>query len=91
MAKYRAPRASSGSIAFGTLFTTPTPYLSLSTSKRRRKALPKRERVEINLNSSSEDLPKANEVIATKVPRFSAARIYSSPLTGFSSTATKKS
>ena len=81
MAKYRAPRASSSSIAFSTL----------STSKRRRKALPKRERAEINLNSSSEDLPKANKVIAAKVPRFSAARIRSSPLTGFGSTTTKKS
>ena len=91
MAKYRVPRASSSSITFSTLFTTSTPYLSLSTNKRRYKALPKRERVKINLNFSSEDLPKANEVIAAKVPRFGTARIRSSPLTRFSSTATKKS
>ena len=91
MAKYYAPRASSSSIAFSTLFTTPIFYLFLFTSKRRYKALPKRKRVKINLNSFSEDLPKANEVIAAKVPRFGATRIRSSPLTGFSSTTTKKS
>jgi hypothetical protein len=67
------------------------PYLPLFGSKRRRKALPKRERVEINLNSSDKDLPRADEVIATKVPHFGTTRIRSSSLTGFGSSATKKS
>ena len=91
MAKRGVTKASSSSIAFSTLSTTPTPYLPLFSSKRRYKALPKRERVKIDLNSSNEDLPRANEVIITKVPRFSTARIYSSSLTRFGSSTTKKS
>jgi hypothetical protein len=91
LAKRGVTKASSRSIAFGALSTTPTPYLPLFSSKRRYKALPKRERVKINLNSSNKDLPRVNKVIITKVPRFSTTRIYSSSLTGFGSAATKKS
>ena len=90
LAKYRAPRASSNSITFSTLFTAPTPYLFLSTSKQHYKALPKREQVKIDFNSFSKDLFKADKVIAAKVPCFSTTRIYSSFLTGFSSATTKK-
>ena len=64
--------------------------LSLSASKRRRKASLKCNWVEINLNSSNEDLSVANEVIMAKVPRFSAGKTRSGFLTGFSFTATKK-
>jgi hypothetical protein len=91
LAKCGVTKASSSSIAFSTLSTTPTPYLPLFSSKRRHKALPKCKRVKINLNSSNKDLPRANKVIATKVPYFSTTRIYSSSLTGFGSSTTKKS
>ena len=37
------------------------------------------------------DLSRVNEVIITKVPYFSTTKIYSSSLTRFSSTTTKKS
>jgi hypothetical protein len=67
------------------------PYLPLFSSKRHYKALPKRKRVKINLNSSNKDLPRVNKVIITKVPRFSTTRIHSSSLAGFSSATTKKS
>ena len=91
MAKRGVTKASSSSVAFGALSTTPTPYLPLFSSKRRYKALPKRGRVKITLYSSNEDLPRVNKVIATKVPRFSTAKIYSSSLTRFGSTTAKKS
>ena len=91
MAKYGVTKASSSSVAFSALSTAPTPYLPLFSSKWRRKALPKRGRVKIALYSSNEDLPRVNEVIITKVPRFSTTKIYSSSLTGFGSTTTKKS
>ena len=67
------------------------PYLPLFSSKRRYKALPKRGRVKINLYSSNEDLPRVNKIIITKVPCFSTTKIYSSSLTKFSSSTTKKS
>ena len=91
MAKRGVTKASSSSIAFSALSTTPTPYLPLFSSKRRYKALLKRERVKINLNSSNKDLPRVNKVIITKVSRFSTTKIYSSFLTRFGSATTKKS
>ena len=91
MAKRGVTKASSSSVAFSTLSTTPTPYLPLFSSKRRYKALPKRGRVKINLYSSNEDLPRVNEVITTKVPYFGTTKIRSSSLTRFGSTTTKKS
>jgi hypothetical protein len=91
LAKRGVTKASSGSVAFGALSTTPTPYLPLFSSKQRYKALPKRGRVKIDLYSSNEDLPRVNKVITTKVPRFSAAKIRSSSSTGFGSSTTKKS
>jgi len=91
LAKRGITKVSSGSIAFSALSTTPILYLPLFSSKWRYKAIPKRERVKINLNSFKEDLFGVNEVITTKMPRFSTARIYSSPLAGFSSITTKKS
>jgi hypothetical protein len=91
LAKRGVTKASSGSITFSALSTTPIPYLPLFSSKWRYKALPKRKRVKINLNSSNEDLPRANKVIITKVPYFSTIRIYSSSLTRFSFSTTKKS
>ena len=66
------------------------PHLSLFTSKWRRKALPKCKWVKINFNSSSKDFPKANKIIAAKVPYFSIIRIRFSSLTGFGFTTTKK-
>ena len=80
MAKRGVTKASSSSIAFSALSTTPIPRLPLFSSKRRYKALPKRGRVEINLYSSNKDLPRVNKVIATKVPvteRAQAVIIYS--------------
>ena len=65
--------------------------IAITSSKRHYKALPKRERVKINLNSSNKDLLRANEIIITKVPYFGTTRIYSSSLTRFSSSTTKKS
>ena len=91
LAKRGVTKASFSSVAFSALSTAPTPHLSLFSSKRRHKATPKHERVKIDLNSSEEDLPRVNEVIITKVPRFSTAKIYSSPSAGFSSAATRKS
>jgi hypothetical protein len=91
LAKRGVTKASSSSIAFSALSTTPILYLPLFSSKRRYKALPKRKRVKIDLNSSNKDLSKANKVITTKVPRFSTTRIYSSSLTRFGSSTTKKS
>jgi hypothetical protein len=91
LAKHGVNKASSSSITFSTLSTTPIPYLPLFSSKRRYKALPKYKRVKINLNSSNKDLPKVNEVIITKVPRFSTTRIYSSSSARFGSATTKKS
>ena len=67
------------------------PYLPLFSSKRRYKALPKYRRVKIDLYSSNKDLSRVNKVIITKVPRFSTTKIYSSSLTRFSSSTTKKS
>ena len=91
LAKRSVTKASSSSVAFGTLSTAPIPHLPLFSSKRRYKALPKRGRVKIALYSSNKDLPRVNKVIATKVPRFSTTRIYSSSSAGFSSATTKKS
>ena len=91
LAKYSVTKASSSSIAFGALSTTPTPYLPLFSSKQRYKALPKHRRVNINLYSSNKDLPRVNKVITTKVPHFSTAKIYFSSLTRFGSSTTKKS
>ena len=91
LAKRGVTKASSSSVAFSTLSTTPTPYLPLFSSKQRYKALPKRGRVKINLYSSNKDLPRVNKVIATKVPHFSTTKIHSSSLTRFGSSATKKS
>ena len=91
MAKYSVTKASSSSITFSVLSTAPTPYLPLFSSKRRYKALPKRGRVKIDLYSSNKDLPRVNKVIATKVPCFGTTKIRFSSLTGFSSSATKKS
>jgi hypothetical protein len=91
LAKRGVTKASSSSIAFSALSTTPIPYLPLFSSKRRYKALPKRGRVKINLYSSNKDLPRVNKVITTKVPRFSTAKIHSSSLTRFGSSTTKKS
>ena len=91
MAKRSVTKASSSSIAFSALSTTPTPYLPLFSSKRYYKALPKRGQVKINLYSSNKDLPRVNKVIATKVPYFGTAKIRSSSSTGFGSSATKKS
>ena len=91
MAKRGVTKASSSSIAFSALSTTPIPYLPLFSSKRRYKALPKRGWVNINLYSSNKDLPRVNKVIATKVPYFGTTKIYSSSSTRFSSSATKKS
>ena len=91
LAKRGVTKASSSSVAFSASSTTPTPCLPLFSSKQRYKALPKRGRVKINLYSSNKDLPRANKVIITKVPHFSTTRIYSSSLTGFGSSTTKKS
>ena len=91
LAKCGVTKASSSSIIFSILSTTPIPYLPLFSSKQRYKALPKRERVKINLYFSNKDLPRANKIIITKVPRFSTTRIYSSSLTRFSSSTTNKS
>jgi hypothetical protein len=91
LAKRGVTKAFFGSVAFSALSTTPIPYLPLFSSKWRYKALPKRERVKINLNSSDKGLPRVNKVITTKVPRFSTTRIYSSSLARFSSATTKKS
>jgi hypothetical protein len=91
LAKRGVIKASSSSVAFSALSTAPTPYLPLFSSKRRYKVLPKRGRVKIDLYSSNEDLSRVNEVIATKVPRFGTAKIYSSSSTRFSSSTTKKS
>jgi len=90
LAKYGVTKASSSSVTFSALSTAPISYLPLFSSKWRYKAIPKRERVKINLNSSKEDLPRVNEVITTKVPYFSTTRIYSSPSARFGSTTTKK-
>jgi hypothetical protein len=91
LAKRGVNKASSGFVAFGASSTAPTPRLPSFSSKRRREASPERERVEIDLNSSDEDLPGVDEVIATKVPRFGTARIRSGSSAGFGSAATKKS
>ena len=91
MAKRGVTKASSSSVTFSALSTTPTPYLPLFSSKRHYKALPKYKQVKINFNSSNKDLPRVNKVIITKVPHFSTTKIYSSSLTRFSSTITKKS
>jgi len=42
LAKRGVTKVSSSSVAFSALFTTPTPYLFLFSSKRRYKAIPKR-------------------------------------------------
>ena len=91
MAKRGITKASSSSVAFSALFTTPIPHLPSFSSKWRRKALPKRGWVKIALYSSNKDLPRVNKVIATKVPYFGTAKIYSSSSTGFGSAAAKKS
>jgi hypothetical protein len=91
LAKRGVTKASSGSVAFSALSTTPTPYLPSFSSKRRHKALPKRGRVKIDLYSSNKDLPRVNKVIVTKVPRFSTTKIRSSSSTRFGSSTTKKS
>jgi len=65
--------------------------MPLFSSKWRYKAIPKRKRVKINLNSSKEDLPRVNKVIITKVPHFGTIKIYSSPSAGFGSAAIRKS
>ena len=91
MAKRGVTKTSTGSVAFSASSTAPTPRLSSSANKRRREASLERNWVEIDLNSSGEDLPAADEVIAAKVPRFGAGRTCSGPSTGFGSAATKKS
>ena len=91
MAKRGVTKTSSSSFTFSTLSTTPTPYLPLFSSKQRYKALPKRKRVKIDLNSFNKDLFRVNKMIITKVPRFSTIKIYFSSLTRFSSATTKKS
>ena len=91
LAKRGITKASSSSIAFSILSTTPTSYLLSFSRKQRRKALYKRKRVKINLNSSNKDLPRVNKVIITKISYFSTFKIYSSSLARFGSTTTKKS